>query len=174
MFDVFSMTRKNCKRVQKHERKHQRHGPNHKKKYNGNQTKHTKQPTNAWPKTLIKKKRQRNENKRNETKNQETNRKETKRAEKKNNKIMNFKKKTKKIQQKPKKTNSKAMALMLGGTAVTPATERRTSSGGDSEAKGESGPSGTVGLAWVWVCFRLFFKSLFFHRVFSPFFHVVF
>ena len=27
------------------------------------------------------------------------------------------------------------MALMLGATAVTPATERRTSSGGDSEAE---------------------------------------
>eukprot|EP00434_Breviolum_minutum_P036939 symbB.v1.2.032741.t1/scaffold3969.1/size47216/1 len=31
-------------------------------------------------------------------------------------------------------SSSAGMALMLGATAVTPATERRTSSGGDSEA----------------------------------------
>ena len=52
------------------------------------------------------------------------------------------------------------MALMVGATAVTPATERRTESGGDSEARHQV--LQIIGVQWVvmmWKFYRLVMLS---------------
>ena len=52
------------------------------------------------------------------------------------------------------------MALMVGATAVTPATERRTESGGDSEARHQV--LQLIGVQWVvmmWKFYRLVMLS---------------
>ena len=57
-------------------------------------------------------------------------------------------------------SNGEGMALMVGATAVTPATERRTESGGDSEARHQV--LQIIGVQWVvmmWKFYRLVMLS---------------